>query len=87
VGVIVAIVVARLALPLLIATWAGRGAHFALLLAVNFLLIYASSRALSDRDNLPVATGLFFAYLTTLIVVRYDTYRPLRASLRIAGSG
>ena len=30
--------------------------------------------------NLSVATGLFFAYVTTLIVVLYDTYRPLRAA-------
>lgn len=37
-------------------------------------------RALSDRGNLPVATGLLFAYLTTLIVVLYDTYRPIRAA-------
>jgi hypothetical protein len=63
-----------------IATWARRGVHFALLPAVNFVLIYAGSRALSDRGNLPVATGLFFAYLTTLIVVLYDAYRPIRAA-------
>jgi hypothetical protein len=30
--------------------------------------------------TLSVAAGLFFAYLTTLIVVLYDTYRPLRAA-------
>ena len=71
-------VVALVAANLAIATWAGRGVHFALLLAINFLLIYAGSRALSDRGNLPVATGLFFAYLTTLIVVLYDTYRAVR---------
>ncbi len=73
---VVALVVANLA----ITTWAGRGVHFVLLLAINFVLIYAGSRALSDRGNLPVATGLFFAYLTTLIVVLYDTYRPVRAA-------
>jgi hypothetical protein len=70
-------VVALVAANLAVATWAGHGVHFALLLVINFLLIYAGSRALSDRGNLPVATGLFFAYLTTLIVVLYDTYRPL----------
>jgi hypothetical protein len=47
---------------------------------INFLLIYAGSRALSDRGNLSVASGLFFAYLATLIVVLYDTYRPIRAA-------
>jgi hypothetical protein len=72
-------VIALVAANLAIATWLRRGVHFALLLAINFLLIYAGSRALSDRGNLPVATGLFFAYLTTLIVVLYDTYRPLRS--------
>ena len=73
-------VVALVAANLAIATWAGRGVHVALLLAVNFALIYAGSRALSDRGHLPVATGVFFAYLTTLIVVLYDAYRPLRAA-------
>jgi hypothetical protein len=72
-------VVALVAANLGIATWAGRGVHAVLLLAINFLLIYAGSRALSDRGSLPVATGLFFAYLTTLIVVLYDAYRPVRA--------
>ncbi len=75
-------VVALVAANLAIAAWlpAGRAAHAALLLVINFVLIYAGSRALSDRGNLPVATGLFFAYLTTLIVVLYDTYRPVRAA-------
>ena len=73
-------VLALVAANLAIATWGGRGLHFALLLGINFLVIYAGSRALSDRGNLPVATGLFFAYLTTLIVVLYDTYRPLRTA-------
>jgi hypothetical protein len=77
-------VVALVAANLAIATWAGRGVHFALLLAINFALIYAGSSALSDRGQLPVATGLFFAYLTTLIVVLYDAYRPLRAAREIA---
>src|SRR5262245_44146366 len=72
--------VALVAANLAIATWGGHGVHFVLLLAINFLLIYGGSRALSDRGNLSVATGLFFAYLTTLIVVLYDTYRPLRAA-------
>jgi hypothetical protein len=66
---------ALVAANLAIATWAGRVGHLALLLAVNFLLIYAGSRALSDRGTLPLATSLFFAYLTTLIVGLYDTYR------------
>jgi hypothetical protein len=73
---VAALVVANLA----IATWGGRGVHFALLYAINFLLIYAGSRALSDRGDLPAASGVFFAYLTTLIVVLYDSYRPLRAA-------
>src|SRR5262245_22151069 len=72
--------VALVAANLAIATWGGHGVHFVLLLAINFVLIYAGSRALSDRGNLSFATGLFFAYLTTLIVVLYDAYRPLRAA-------
>jgi len=75
-------VVVLVAANLAIATWAGRGVHFALLLGINFALIYAGSRALSDRGHLPVATGLFFAYLTTLIVVLYDAYRPVAGVLR-----
>jgi hypothetical protein len=73
-------VVALVAVNLVIPAWGGQVVHFALLLASNFLLIYAGSRALSDRGNLPVATALFFAYLTTLIVVLYDAYRPIRAA-------
>jgi hypothetical protein len=73
-------VVALVAANLGIATWGGGGVHFALLMAINFTLIYVGSHALSDRGNLPVATGLFFAYLTTLIVVLYDRYRPVRAA-------
>jgi hypothetical protein len=72
--------VALVAANLAIVTWGGHGVHFVVRLAINFLLIYAGSRALSDRGNLSVATGLFFAYVTTLIVVLYDTYRPLRAA-------
>jgi membrane protein implicated in regulation of membrane protease activity len=44
-------VVALVAANLAIATWAGRGLHFALLLAINFSLIYAGSRALSERGT------------------------------------
>jgi hypothetical protein len=77
--------VALVAANMAIASWAGRGVHFALLLAINFALIYAGSRALSDRGNLSVASGLFYAYLTTLIVVLYDTYRPIRAARDRAG--
>jgi hypothetical protein len=71
-------VVALVAANLTITSWGGHGLHFILLLAINFVLIYVGSRALSDRGNLPVATGLLFAYLTTLIVVLYDAYRPMR---------
>jgi hypothetical protein len=73
-------VLALVAANLAIAISGWRGAHFVLLVAINFLVIYVGGRALSDRGNLPVATGLFFAYLTTLIVVLYDTYRPIRAA-------
>jgi len=79
---VVVLVIANLA----IATRGGHQVHFALLLAINFVLIYVGSRALSDRGNLPLASGLFFAYLTTLIVVLYDAYRPLRTARDAARS-
>jgi hypothetical protein len=46
-------------------------------LGLNLALIYFGARVLSDRGNFPFATALFFAYLTTLIVVLYDAYRPV----------
>jgi hypothetical protein len=46
-------------------------------LGLNLVLIYFGSRWLSDRGDFPFATGLFFAYLTTLIVGLYDAYRPV----------
>jgi hypothetical protein len=61
-------------------TWIFRrrpALHFLACLGLNFVLIYFGSRALSDRGQFPLATGLFFAYLTTLIVVLHDTYRPV----------
>jgi hypothetical protein len=73
-------VVALVAANLAIATWGGRSIHFVLRLAINFILIYMGSRVLSDRGNLSIATGLFFAYLTTLIVVLYDRYRLIRTA-------
>jgi hypothetical protein len=63
---VAALVAANLGMP---------GVRFVPRLGVNFLLIYAGSRALSDRGSLPVATGVFFAYLTTLVVALYDAYR------------
>jgi hypothetical protein len=77
-------VVTLVAANLAISTWGRRGIRVVLVFAINFLLIYAGSRALSDRGNLTVPAGLFFAYLTTLIVVLYDTYRPLRAARETA---
>src|SRR5262249_47508104 len=50
--------VALVAANLAIASWRGRGVHFVLLLPMNFLLIYAGSRALADRGHLSVAAGL-----------------------------
>jgi hypothetical protein len=73
-------VVALVAANLAISTWGGRSLHFPLLLPINFILIDAGSRAPSDRGNVSVAAGLLFAYLTTLIVVLYDTCRPVRAA-------
>jgi hypothetical protein len=79
-------VVVLVAVNVAIAT-RGAGASFALLLAINFSVIYAGGRALSDRGHLPIVTGLFFSYLTTLIVVLYDSYRPVRAARDDAPAG
>ncbi len=77
-------VIVLVAANLAIVRWRAHGVHFAVLLAVNFALIYVGSRALSDRGNLPIETGLFFAFLTTLIVVLYDAYRPILEARRTA---
>jgi hypothetical protein len=56
---------------------AVRAGRFAALLVVNLGLIYLGSRLLSDADDFPLATGLFFAFLITLLLSLYDLYKPI----------
>jgi hypothetical protein len=79
--VITVIVVARLTLPLVIPRMPEPlpGWRFTVP-PVPVMPMRRAGRVLSDRGNLPVATGLFFAYLATLIVVLYDAYRPVRTT-------
>lgn len=51
--------------------------RFAALLAVNFAFVFVVSVILADTDSFPVGHGLFFAYLITLIVWLYDSFRPV----------
>lgn len=53
-------------------------------LALNLALVYVGSRLLSDADDFPLATGLFFALLITLLTWLYETYRPVHDA-RFAG--
>jgi hypothetical protein len=59
---------------------AVRAGRFAALLAVNLGLIYIGSRLLSDAEDFPLATGLFFAFLITLLLSLYDLYKPIERS-------
>src|SRR3954453_11456469 len=58
-------------------TLSGRIPAFAVRLVVNLGLIYLGSRLLSDADDFPLGTGLFFAFLITLVVSLYDLYKPV----------
>ena len=55
----------------------GQAARFAGLLVFNLGLIYLGSRLLSDADDFPLGTGLFFAFLFTLLLSLYDRYKPI----------
>jgi hypothetical protein len=46
-------------------------------LVVNLGLIYAISRTFSAREDFPVGTALFFAFLITLLLWLYDVYKPV----------
>ena len=61
----------------------GSTLQFGVLLVLNLGLVYLGSRLISDAEDFPVGTGLFFAFLITLLTTLYDRYRgvfSLRAS-------
>jgi hypothetical protein len=55
----------------------GRIPAFAARLVTNLGLIYLGSRVLSDAEDFPLGTGLFFAFLITLLISLYDLYKPV----------
>ena len=60
---------------------------FAVRLVANLGLIYLGSRVLSDADDFPFGTGLFFAFLITLVVSLFDVYRPVYQARSYAQAG
>ncbi|HET6548196.1 MAG TPA: hypothetical protein VFG79_07070, partial [Solirubrobacter sp.] len=58
-----------------ISAWRERPLRFGALVAVNLGLVYLGSRLLSDAEDFPLGTGLFFAFLIALLVTLYDRYR------------
>ncbi len=68
---VAAIVIANTA----ISRWRARTFSFGVLLVLNLGLVYVGSRLLSDAEDFPVGTGLFFAFLITLLTTLYDRYR------------
>ena len=60
-----------------ISRWRENTFRFGVLLVLNLGLVYLGSRLLSDAEDFPVATGLFFAFLITLLTTLYDRYRPV----------
>jgi hypothetical protein len=49
--------------------------QFGALLVLNLGFVYLASRFISDSEDFPVGTGLFFAFLITLLTTLYDRYR------------
>jgi hypothetical protein len=68
---VAAVVVANTAISL----WRGTPLRFGVLIALNLGLVYVGSRLLSDSEDFPVGTGLFFAFLITLLTTLFDRYR------------
>ena len=60
-----------------IGVWLTRVTSFVARLAVNLGFVYVASRVISDAEDFPLGTGLFFAFLITLMVTLYDDYKPL----------
>jgi hypothetical protein len=61
--------------------------EFAALIVVNLGLVYITSRLISDAEDFPLATGLFFAFLITLLLSLYDLYKPIYDARTAYASG
>jgi hypothetical protein len=68
-----------------ITAWRARPLRFGALVAVNLALVYLGSRLLTDAEDFPIGTGLFFAFLIALLLTLYD--RDRRAYELRRGSG
>ena len=55
----------------------GSALQFGVLLVLNLGFVYLGSRLISDSEDFPVETGLFFAFLITLLTTLYDRYRSV----------
>lgn len=51
-------------------------ARFGALVGVNLALVFVANRVLTGDDDFQLGSGLFFAFLITLIIWLYDVYRP-----------
>ena len=58
-----------------ISRWRGNTLEFGVLLVLNLGLVYLGSRLISDAEDFPLGTGLFFAFLIALLTTLYDRYR------------
>jgi hypothetical protein len=65
--------------------WRGTPLAFGVVLVLNLGLVYIGSRLLSDAEDFPVGTGLFFAFLITLLTTLYDRYRQVH-ELRVSAN-
>ena len=50
--------------------------RFVALVGVNLALVFVADRVLADDDSFQLGSGLFFAFLITLIIWLYDVYKP-----------
>ncbi len=55
---------------------ASAAARFGSLVGVNLILVFVATLVLGDDDDFQLGSGLFFAFLITLIIWLYDVYKP-----------
>ena len=55
---------------------ASATARFGALVGVNLVLVFVANLVLTDDDDFQLGSGLFFAFLITLIIWLYDVYKP-----------
>ena len=50
--------------------------RFGALVGVNLVLVFVANLVLADDEDFQLGSGLFFAFLITLIIWLYDVYKP-----------